>query len=217
MAAVVTRYGDLSTPSAASPVLVALDLLRAYAHDCLHYGSFREYRLSGGRLLRTAYGINRRDGQGRSYSAPDPPGSRSTRNLGVVMEGATDREARAVVRETAERCGIAEPEDALGRSAHRDTVGLLRAEDTVNRSGASGAERRLTAMAAYERNVGAPYGAFLADVGGPRADDLHGQVLGAVISGRIGPLTEWLDARHGPGTFTALFRAPAYDGPEPGL
>ncbi|MFJ2781842.1 hypothetical protein [Kitasatospora sp. NPDC087315] len=49
LASVITRYGRLSDPRLASPELVALDLLRSYAHDCLHFGSFREYRLTRGR------------------------------------------------------------------------------------------------------------------------------------------------------------------------
>ena len=87
LASLITRYGRLSEPSVASPELVALDLLRSYAHDCLHFGSFREYRLQQGRVIRSRYGINWRDEAGRTYCAPDQPGSPSTRNLGIVMEG----------------------------------------------------------------------------------------------------------------------------------
>lgn len=125
MGAIVTRYGDLADPSAVPAALVALDLLRAYVHDCLHYGAFREYRMWGGRVVRTAYGINRRDQYGRSYSAPDPSGSASTRNLGVVMEGAGDREARSIARAAAANCGVPEPEHPVDRLAYRDAIGGL--------------------------------------------------------------------------------------------
>jgi hypothetical protein len=39
--------------------------------------------------------------------------------------------------------------------------------------------------------------------------------LNAVISGDVTALGAWLDDRHGPGTFTGLFRTPGYF--EPGL
>lgn len=89
LAAVVTRYGDLGRPDRTPPELIAADLLRAYAHDTLHYGSYREYRLVGGEVVRTRYGINRRDRDGHTYSAPDQPQSARTRNLGILMEGAS--------------------------------------------------------------------------------------------------------------------------------
>jgi hypothetical protein len=43
MATIITRYGRLDERSITSP-LVGLDLVRAYAHDCLHYGSYRVYQ-----------------------------------------------------------------------------------------------------------------------------------------------------------------------------
>jgi hypothetical protein len=37
-----------------------------------------------------------------------------------------------------------------------------------------------------------------------------------MISGDLAPLEAWLDARHGPGSFARMFRAPT-SGAEPGL
>lgn len=72
-------------------------------------------------------------------------------------------------------------------------------------------------MGGYERAVGARYAAFLAEIGGAEADDLHRHILRAMVGGRPDGLTGWLDARHGPGAFARLFCTTAYAGPEPGV
>ncbi|MEU6482945.1 hypothetical protein [Streptomyces sp. NPDC046887] len=68
MVAVVTMYGPMegNTPEDADQAL--LDLLRAYAHDCLHYGSRRRYIDVAGTPTRTQYGINFR----RLTDSPTP-------------------------------------------------------------------------------------------------------------------------------------------------
>jgi hypothetical protein len=210
MGAVVTRYGDLSDPATPSPALVALDLLRAYAHDCLHYGSYREY------------GVNPRDATGRSYSARDPKGAGTTRNLGIVQEGATDREASSIARHAAQHLGLAIPA-GTDRFAFLDATGQLTCE-TLSRlprhppgAGTPPTEDRfLAAMGSYARSVNGRYRVFLGEVGGQEADELHTLITTAMISGSVASLSAWLDARRGPGAFAALFRAASYDGPEPG-
>ncbi|MEU8040853.1 hypothetical protein [Streptosporangium sp. NPDC049078] len=221
MGAVVTRYGRLDR-TAEAPGLVALDLLRAYAHDCLHYGSYREYRVRDGEVYRVRYGLNIRSLDGCTYSAPDPAGTVSTRNLGVVMEGATDREASAIARQAAQRLGIAEP-TGVDRFAFRDVTGRLAGDDLAHLPAQQApAEQRtasrqdfLAALAAYGRGVNNPYRAFLADIGGSDADGLHDVIVSTMISGCLAPLSAWLDQRHGLGAFAALFRAASYCGPEP--
>ncbi|MFJ4921916.1 hypothetical protein [Streptomyces sp. NPDC088725] len=93
MVSVITVFGDMTEALPTTPDLALLDLLRAYAHDCLHYGSYRRYALRDGQIYRSQYGINYRR-PGRTYSSADRPDTAETRNLGVVMEGACDREAR---------------------------------------------------------------------------------------------------------------------------
>ncbi|MEU5430444.1 hypothetical protein AB0H73_33265 [Streptomyces olivoreticuli] len=105
MRAVVTMYGRMSEGIPQVPALAVLDLLRAYTHDCLHYGSYRSYLLHEGRIARPQYGLNFRRRDGRSYSTPDRAPSLTTRNLGVVTEGACDREARSITRRTRHRSG----------------------------------------------------------------------------------------------------------------
>jgi hypothetical protein len=198
---------------------VALDLLRSYAHDCLHFGSFREYRIQQGQVIRSRYGINWRDQKGRTYSAPDQPGSWSTRNLGIVMEGATDREARRVAQEVASRLGLAEPAAPAARLAYRDTMGRLGPADLTGLpegDGAGEAARFQRAMAGYERGVGSRYQRFLTETAGEDTDTLHELIVAAMITGDLRKLTGWLDQQHGLRAFPRIFRSPAYRGPDPG-
>ncbi len=215
LASVITRYGRLNDPRLASPELVALDLLRSYAHDCLHWGSFREYRLQGAQVIRSRYGINWRDLEGRSYSARDRADAASTRNLGIVMEGATDREARMIAAAVADHLGLAERIAPPDRLAFRDTTGWLEPSD-FDHAEPGITSRFHLAMAGYEHGVGARYQRFLAELGGPDSKALHELILAAMICGDLRPLTNWLDQRHGPGAFRRTFRSPAYAGPDPG-
>ncbi|MEV8322393.1 hypothetical protein [Kitasatospora sp. NPDC056731] len=215
LASVITMYGRLNDPGSASPELGALDLLRSYAHDCLHFGSFREYRLQGGQVIRSRYGINRRDTQGQAYSALDKDDAVSTRNLGVIMEGATDREARMIAAMVADRLGLAERIALPDQLAFRDTTGRLKPSD-FDHFEPGVATRFQLAMAGYERGIGARYQRFLAEMGGATAGALHELIVAAMISGDLARLTNWLARRHGPGSFPRIFRSPAYKGPDPG-
>jgi hypothetical protein len=202
-AAVISRYGDLSGAAPSAPGVAGLDLLRAYVHDCHHYLTFRSYWLGASGIHRHRHGINYRRESGQTYSARDPEGSATTRNLGVVMEGAFDREATAVVRETARTAGIKCPADGLDRLAFLDATGNgPRAPET--------SDPWLTAMNGYSRLVTAPYTAFLAEIGGPATEELHGRIVRATLTGDLAPLERWLDKRYGPGEFVALFRSESY-------
>ncbi|HSL09279.1 MAG TPA: hypothetical protein VK887_15090 [Pseudonocardiaceae bacterium] len=226
MAAVITLYGDLTGNWTRSPQISALDLLRSYAHDCLHFGTYRRYRLwntsTGDEIGRVQYGINFRKNDGRTYSAPDRASDRSTRNLGIVMEGATDREARMVARHAAQREGVPHP-DTLGTDyfAFRDETGLLDGtdlsalEDPLQRTALADqpdAEKFLTNMTDYARGVGTRYDSFLREIGREEAGDLHQLVLTSMISGSLAQLSDWLNQRHGPAAFVTIFKSPAYCG-----
>ncbi|MFD7611022.1 hypothetical protein [Streptomyces sp. NPDC059828] len=218
MVAVITMYGPMERRSPERPALALLDLLRAYAHDCLHYGSRRRYVEVGGVPVRTQYGINYRRTSGQSYSAADQHGSQHTRNLGVVMEGACDKEARAITRQTAERFGVTEPSDVLGSLAFRDVTGTLTEEDAGRVVGVLGSEeqtRYATALSRYERGVNRRYRHFLAEFAPEEESECHARLLAAIISGDVAELGRWLDDRHGPGSFMGLFRTPGYF--DPGL
>ena len=164
---------------------------------------------------RVQYGINFRQPDGRTYSAPDIPGDGPTRNLGIVMEGATDAEATAIARQAAQSCGI------TGTDVEAGVPGLVFA-DVTGTVTAGGIEAALLLDHPYARSLGRfgrtvtlRYRALLSELGASPAD-AHSQIVAAMISGDLAPLEAWLDARHGPGSFTRMFRAPT-SGAEPGL
>lgn len=216
MDAAVTVFGDLTGHTPVSPQAAALDLVRSYAHDCLHYATFRRYRLTDrGEIARVQYGINFRQPDGRTYSAPDVPGDGPTRNLGIVMEGATDTEATAIARQAAQSCGItvADSEADMPGLALADVTGTVTAD---------GIEAALLldhpygrALGRFGRTVTLRYSALLSELDAIPAD-AHSQITAAMISGDLAPLEAWLDARHGPGSFARMFRAPS-SGAEPEL
>ncbi|MET8982573.1 hypothetical protein ABZX85_44050 [Streptomyces sp. NPDC004539] len=214
MASVITMYGPLGTAGPQHPELALLDLLRAYAHDCLHYGSRRRYVDVGGRPTRTQYGINFRRVSGSSYSAADPRGISGTRNIGVVMEGACDREARRITRETVERAGLREHADPIGRLAFRDSTGTLTPEDAATAPDTDDEARYADALHRYEAGVNLKYARFLTEFGPGEEEELHGHLLRAMISGDVQRLSTWLDARHGPGTFPGIFLSGTYFAPD---
>ncbi|WP_326598349.1 hypothetical protein [Streptomyces sp. NBC_01803] len=218
MVAIITMYGPLDRRNPECPALALLDLLRAYTHDCLHYGSRRRYVEVAGVPVRTQYGINYRRTSGQSYSAADQRGSRYTRNLGIVMEGVCDKEARAITRQTAAHFGVTESSDVLGALAFRDVTGTLAEEDTgrvVDVPGSEEQTRYAAALSGYEKGVNRRYSHFLEEFAPGEESECHTRLLSAIISGDVGALGAWLDERHGPGTFAGLFRTPGYF--EPGL
>ncbi|MEU8141779.1 hypothetical protein [Nonomuraea sp. NPDC048901] len=211
MNAAITLFGNLSghtTPP--TPQAVALDLLRAYAHDCLHFGTYRRYRLGPrGEPARVQYGINFRRLDGTTYSLPDPPDARRTRNLGIVMEGATDIEATTIARHTADLHGLTEPPGSthLTKYAFADVTGRLSTDDisTARRT----ANPYLRSLSGFARSVTSRYRALLDDLT-ETPHELHHLLITAMISGDLGDLNAWLDARHGPGSFARRFRAPIF-------
>ncbi|MEV0849978.1 hypothetical protein AB0J21_29560 [Streptomyces sp. NPDC049954] len=212
---VITMYGPTEGDTPAHPELALLDLLRAWAHDSLHYGSRRRYVDVAGVPTRVQYGINYLRTNGASYSTADTADTGHTRNLGVVMEGACDQEARRLTREAAALAGVAEPDDPARRLAFRDFTGNLSPADVATDPGEGEGEERayLVSLARYERGVNQRYAAFLAEFAPGEEDELHALVLRGVISGRTAGLSEWLDERHGPGTFSGAFQASDYFAP----
>lgn len=224
MAAIITRYGHLNGRQSITSPLAGLDLLRAYAHDCLHFGSYRVYQwhptVCQPRISRTRYGINFRRPDGRTYSAPDEPRSATTRNLGIVMEGATDKEARSITRQTAEHAGMREPSSRPGRFEYRDATGRLspadcglleRMSSSGNSSGTADLTGFLARMARYQRHVGSRYETFLSEFSSDAPDEFHDLILTAVITGSLRQLCQWLSYRHGPATFSRIFKTPGFN------
>lgn len=187
---IVTMYRPMGDVSPQRPNLALLDLVRAYAHDCLHYGSRRRYIDVGGTPTRTQYGINFRRASGRTYSVADPHGSQHTRNLGIVTEGACDREARRITRELAARFGVCEPDDTAGRLAFRDVTGTLTADDAQSAPGPEDDReeaRYVAALSRYEVGVNRRYAGFLTEFAPGEEEELHDLLLTVMISGTQGP------------------------------
>lgn len=218
MVAVITMHGPMERRAPERPSLALLDLLRAYSHDCLHYGSRRRYVEMAGLPVRTQYGINYRRATGQSYSVADEHGSCHTRNLGVVMEGACDREARSITRRAAERSGMTEPVDVLGALAFRDVTGTLTEDDSrraVDVPESTEQTQYAAALRNYEIGVNRRYSRFLGEFTPGEEHECHARLLAAIINGDTTTLGAWLDDRHGPGTFAGLFRTAGYF--DPGL
>lgn len=211
MTATITVYGQLTAGASASPQAVALDLLRSYAHDCLHYGTCRRYRLTpDGQAARVQYGINFRGLDGSTYSAPDPPDAIATRNLGIVMEGATDTEATTIARQAAAIVGITGMAGlaSVARHAFADTTGTL--TPAAIEDARAAAHPYLRALAGFNRDVTGRYRALVRQLTDDQGE-LHQHLVTAMISGGLTELEQWLDARHGPGCFASTFRAPAWN------
>lgn len=215
MTAMITRYGHLATPTPADPSLAALDLIRAYAHDSLHYGSYRRYQWHPGpaQITRTRYGINFRRPDGRTYSRPDPPGSTTTRNLGIITEAATDREACAIACLAADTARITEPATHPHQAAFRDTTGRLTTTSLTTAEAAAGPASLpafLARMTRYHHTVTAPYTALLTELSPANPATLHTLIVTATITGSLSRLCSELNQQHGPAAFTRLFKDPQY-------
>jgi hypothetical protein len=208
MDAAITVFGDLTGAAPVSPKAAALDLVRSYAHDCLHYVTFRRYRLTDrGEIARIQYGINFRQPDGRTYSAPDAPGDGPTRNLGIVMEGATDAEATAIARQAARSCGITSMDLEPGLPG----LVLADATGTVTAGNETASDHPYArSLGQFARTVTFRYRALLSELDAHPAD-AHDRIVAAMISGDLAPLEAWLDARHGPDAFARKFRAPSSD------
>jgi hypothetical protein len=154
--------------------------------------------------------MNFRQLDGTTYSAPDEPGDGPTRNLGILMEGATDVEATAITRQTAEVAGITSmnPEPGASGLAFADATGTLTA--AASKAAMASGSPYARSLGRFNRTVAVRYQALLAKLGGDPAE-VHGQFVAAMISGDLAPLEAWLDERHGPGCFVRMFRAPCFD------
>ncbi len=212
MTATITAYGPLTAETPASPQAIALDLLRSYAHDCLPYGTCRRYRLTpDGQVARVQYGINFRGLDGSTYSAPDPPDATATRNLGIVMEGATDTEATAIARQAAVAAGMTGMDGAarVAGYALADTTGTLTATAIEDIGDAD--HPYLHALAGFNAAVTGRYRALLRRLAYDDPGQLHQHFVTAMISGDLTGLEQWLDARHDPGCFARSFRSPTWN------
>jgi hypothetical protein len=101
----VTSIIGSYTYSVYDKTLSTLELLRSYFHDSIHFNTFRSYRLKTNHsqkikqedIHRVQYGFNLRQEDGKSFSNIDDKNSKTTRNLGIIMEGITDEFSKLFV------------------------------------------------------------------------------------------------------------------------
>jgi hypothetical protein len=225
--ALTSLSGALSR-SSIDGTLRTLELLRAYVHDALHHATYRLFCpmpagvSSDQSFYRLQYAMNFRRWDGRSYSAKDSARSPVTRNLGNIMEAATDRFAQEFVLCLAKTIAYCPSgESLLETMVYRDCTGQLTNEDVLS---LRALERRVSAsdllpeeaaylkqMRLFVQYVTMRYQAFLATYNAQQREELHAQILQGMISGKLSTLCAFLDTlQGGPRSFVALFKTPDY-------
>ncbi|HEU5377893.1 MAG TPA: hypothetical protein VFV38_20920 [Ktedonobacteraceae bacterium] len=207
--------------------LVTLELIRAYAHDTLHSNSFRLFfplpvgSQPGQSFYRFQYGINFRKWDGRSYSAKDAIRSTTTRNLGNIMEAATDRCAHELVLSLAKKINYSVPTNAIANYLSRDCTGQLTAEDMLFLRQGERGRASLDAPSAFlaylqdlrlfVQYVTMRYRRFLQEFDAEGSYHLHEHILEGMLTGKCKKLCQCLDAIQGKKhSFSSLFQAPSW-------
>ncbi|HEU5383625.1 MAG TPA: hypothetical protein VFV38_50135 [Ktedonobacteraceae bacterium] len=210
--------------------LATLELLRAYTHDTLHYNSYRLFcplpsgSQPGQSFYRLQYGINFRKWDGRSYSAKDRIRATSTRNLGNIMEAATDRFAHEFVLSLAQKIGYPAPSNQIEDYIYRDCTGQLTPADILYlRQLEQGQvsldvplvfQAYLQDMRLFVQYVTMRYRCFLQELDLQGAYRLHDLILEGMLSGKFRKLCQCLDAIQGmKRSFSSLFQTPAWLNP----
>lgn len=203
--------------------LATLELIRAYVHDTLHHNSYRLFfplprgGNPGQSFYRFQYGINFRRWNGKSYSAKDPIRSATTRNLGNIMEAATDRFAHEFVSSIAHQIGYTAPSNPTENWVYRDCTGQLTPEDMLHlREMERGAiaidvppafQAYLKNLRLFVEYVTMRYRCFLAEFDLQGEHKLHELMLEGMLSGKLRSLSKCLDAIYGEKqSFALLFK-----------
>ena len=207
--------------------LTTLELIRAYAHDTLHHNSYRLFfplphgGSPGQSFYRFQYGINFRKWNGKSYSAKDPIRSTMTRNLGNIMEAATDRFAHEFVLSLVEKIGYTAPSNPTESYIYRDCTGQLTSADmlylreiergTTSVDAAPAFQIYLKNLRLFVQYVTMRYRCFLAEFDPQGSYGLHDLILEAMLSGKLKRLCQCLDTIcGGKQSFSRLFKASHY-------
>ncbi|UEG51477.1 hypothetical protein LLH06_10875 [Mucilaginibacter daejeonensis] len=95
--------------------ITTLELLRSYFHDSIHFNTFSSYKFRFDRhqaksikdsIHRVQFGFNLKHENGDSFANLDGSESKTTRNLGLVMEGVTDDFCKTVIKEVIDETKI---------------------------------------------------------------------------------------------------------------
>ncbi len=224
----LTSLSGMLTPYAVPETLRTLELLRAYIHDTIHAATYRLFcpvpsgASSDLSFYRLQYGMNFRRWYGQSYSEKDNVRSSTTRNLGTIMEAATDRFAQECVLALAQQIGYHPPVDSLVETwLYRECTGQLTEQDILLLRSIERGEIEthvpvefkvyLRQMRLFVQYVTMRYRVFLGECGADKADELHWHLLQATLSGKLRKLLHFLDALRGQRrSFVTLFKAAAY-------
>jgi hypothetical protein len=224
----ITSLSGIFSPLLVHRTLRTLELLRAYVHDTLHYASYRLFSpLPEGAaceqsFYRLQYGINFRRWSGQSYSVRDSVRSRTTRNLGNIMEAATDRFAHEFVRRQAEAIGYQpEPHHLLETYLYRDCTGQLTEQDMQHFRALERGQMEsslpsvfvmyLRYLRLFYQYVNLRYQRFLAECAGGEAEKLQTLILQGMITGKINALQHFLNTtQEKTKSFVAVFKSPDY-------
>jgi hypothetical protein len=196
--------------------LTTLELLRSYLHDCIHFNTFRSYKFSFNsqndnvepvQIYRHQYGFNFRKENGMSFSCPDPPGSKTTRNLGIIMEGLTD----AFSKRSIERLLISESLEPLNLCdfqkviLHEITWVL---DEVIEPSLLVPVERAyLSAIRAANDSVWNPYRKFLREFATHDAIEFEELLYSAMLNGDQLSFADYINNIHGDiDAFNCIFR-----------
>ena len=225
--------------------LITLELIRSYVHDTLHYNTYRlfvtlgeEQRVPGGSsFYRAQYGINLRLSDGTSFSAKDSVRSRTTRNLGTIMEGATDHLAHYLVSQLVQQIAYNPHEShthdrfqvlPISDYIYRDCMGQLTSIDILFFRELEQGKQSLPPcehvenfkiylknMRLFVQYVNWRYQQFLNDFDPQNVHQLHETILACMLSGDIERLQNRFNMilQRADG-FTSLFQTPAYLSPD---
>jgi hypothetical protein len=210
-------------------ILATLELIRAYVHDTLHHNSYRLFfplphgGSPGQSFYRFQYGINFRKWNGKSYSAKDPIRSTTTRNLGNIMEAATDRFAHEFVSSIADKIGYTAPSTPTENWIYRDCTGQLTPADMLHLREIERGTASIDATPAFQtylknlrlfvQYVTMRYRCFLAEFDPQEQHGLHQLILEGMLSGKLKRLCQCLDTIcEGKQSFACLFKSPHYGG-----
>jgi hypothetical protein len=231
---------SLSGALACHPVdrtLLTLELIRGYTHDTLHHNCYRLFcplpQPKATSFYRLQYGINFRKWNDITYSAKDSVRSATTRNLGTIMEAATDRFAHELVLSLAQTIGYAltpthshngccsPTPDPTYYYVYRDCTGQLtqtdigklrdieRGEQSINTS--TNFKIYLKAMRLFVQYVNLRYQQFLAEFDPKRYFQLHHLIIQTMLSGKLKELCQCLDSIQATQrSFVGLFKVSGY-------
>lgn len=209
--------------------LRTLELIRSYTHDTLHHNTYRLFlpmpmNQPGASFYRAQYGFNFRRWDGATYSSKDAIYSPTTRNLGNIMEGATDRVAHEIVLSVAQEIGYRPFPSAshpIEDYIYRDCTGLLSPHDMVQMRDIERGIRTidvhpafktyLKSMRLFVQYVTMRYRCFLSELDPDQHWQLHEIIVDSMLSGKVKVLSHCLDAcTKSHESFISLFRAPHF-------